>query len=130
MKTIKRFFQVTLAYLLVSAKHRQKLAQFLHRDFGPRLYKAAKSWLRKDEHWRSAVKTFNACLAAYFLAVRPVEPFDLEVLRLHIQDEIGKRFGVDIGVSKDGDGLWVVWFSTPRIELTEEDIRPEKEVAQ
>lgn len=118
MKTIKRFFQVTVAYLLVSAKHRQKLAQFLRRNFGSTLYEAVRSWLWEDRYWRDKVKTVNACLNTYFLAVRPFEPYDLEALRLEIQKGIEQDFAVNIRVDKDEDGLWAVWFSTPFIELT------------
>lgn len=128
MKKIKVFLQVTIAYLMVSAKHRQKLAQFLRRDFRPDLYTAARSWLWEDKYWRDKIKTLNACLNTYFLAVRPFEPLDLEVLRLEIQRGIEQDFAVNIGVGKDEDGLWAVWFSTPLIELVDEDLR--KEVAR
>lgn len=120
MKKIKVFLQVTIAYWLLPTKHRQKLAQFLHRSFQSSLYEAVRSWLWEDKYWKDKVKTFNACLNTYFLAVRPVEPFDLEVLRLQIQEGIGREFGVNIGVSKDEDDLWAVWFSTPFMELTKE----------
>ncbi len=122
MKTIKVFLQVTLAYLLIPAKHRQKLAQFLRRSFTSSLYEAVRSWLWEDKYWKDKVKTFNACLNTYFLAVRPVEPYDLGVLRLEVQEGIEGDFAVNIGVSKDEDGLWAVWFSTPAIELTGEEV--------
>ncbi len=114
-----------VARILRPLGRRQKAARYLHRVFEPALFQTAHAWL-KVKGWVPKVTALNSIVDGYFALAGPIEPEDLQALRLKIQEKIEKKLDVDIGVSRNS----CVWFSSPRIELTTEDLRPEKEVAR